>query len=441
MFFMFYEDSGLESVDVSAFDTSKVEDFKCMFDGCAKLKSLDLKHFDVRAGRNFSSMFYGCSSLESLDISGWTTPEATDLSGMFAYCGRLAEIDVSGFSTGKATNMGSMFLNCRGAEGLDVSGFDTSSALSMNYMFWNCSALESLELSGWDTSNVKEMHTMFSGCKALKSLDLSSFDMSKVTSSSSMLSGMDALGEIKTPKAAGTLSTPLPGLFCEKAADGSLDAGAAYNVLEEAPAGTMLYRYNGYTVIFCPDPSQTETATQRIERDADASLSLNTFTKEGFSFAGWMTYPWGSAADYADGETVRNIAPAGATMYLYALWERPRRFTFTIPAAASFTALSDGSFGAEIPYSISYTGNDADCVRVSATVGRLSDAFGNEVSTNCWNDKPTWFVMDGGGGTLNAETGCYEGTGVITVTVLSAYLDGISAGLYTGTLTVTVGFL
>ena len=146
-------------------------------------------------------------------------------------------------------------------------------------------------------------------------------------------------------------------------------------------------------------------------------------------------------ADYGDGETVTNPEPPGVAFRLYPVLKKARSFCLTIPARATLGLMESGSIGVEIPYSITYTGYNADCVRVTAEAGELSDAFGNGIPLNCWNDRPTWFVMEGGGGTLNEGTGNYEGTGVITVAVLSAYLEGIGAGLYTGTLTVTVGFL
>lgn len=91
----------LQKINVSCWDTSKVNSFKEKF-----------------------SRFY---SLQSLDASVWDTSSVTDMSNMFAFDSKF--------------------------EYLYASGWNTSSVTTMQHMFHACS-LVALDTSGWDVSNV-----------------------------------------------------------------------------------------------------------------------------------------------------------------------------------------------------------------------------------------------------------------------------------------------
>jgi surface protein len=70
---MFYNCSGLTSLDLSNFDTTNVTSMASMFSGCSGLTSLDLSNFDTTNVTSMSYMFYGCSKLTSLDLSNFDT--------------------------------------------------------------------------------------------------------------------------------------------------------------------------------------------------------------------------------------------------------------------------------------------------------------------------------------------------------------------------------
>jgi len=53
-------------------------------------------------------MFYDCSSLQSLDVSGFDTSQVIDMDHMFANCSSLEELDISGFDMSNAMNSGTM---------------------------------------------------------------------------------------------------------------------------------------------------------------------------------------------------------------------------------------------------------------------------------------------------------------------------------------------
>ena len=446
---LFQNLSALETLTFGTeLDTSNVTVIKSLFSRCSALKKLDLSMWDTAGVSSLQSVFYGCESLEEINLAGLDTANVTTMASMFYSCKQVARLDLSGFDTTKVTDMSRMFAECNALAEIDLSSFHTENVTNMHNMFYSCMQMTAVDLSGFDTAKVTDFGGMFYYCYRISELDLSTFDLQAATTTDSMLTSMGGLNKIITPAAVGELSTSIPAHFYKRDASGNLIYDQSYSTLESVPSCTALYRFIGATICFCIDRQESEVALQMIEKDVSAPLRLNTFEKEGYIFQGWQQYIGSTDgpvehARYSDGEVVTNINLEMDWPYtfLYAIWKPIRSFTFSIPASAQLTFLDTGVMGAEIPYSIVYTGNDADCVRVQTTAGKLTDAFSNEMTLNCWNTRPTWFVLEDGGGTLNEDTGFYEGTGVITVSVNSAYLEGERAGLYTGTLTVTVGYL
>ena len=183
---MFQDCRGLTSLDVSNFDTSNVTIMMQMFSGCSGLTSLDVTHFNTANVAGMGSMFYGCSGLTSLNLSNFNTASVTNMGYMFYGCTRLTSLNLSNFNTASVTNMGFMFQDCRGLTSLDVSNFNTAKVNNMSYMFYGCSGLTSLDVSNFNTANVTDMGYMFSRCSSLTSLDVSKFNTAKVTDMSYM---------------------------------------------------------------------------------------------------------------------------------------------------------------------------------------------------------------------------------------------------------------
>ena len=150
------------------------------FNGFSKVTSIDLSAFDTSKVTSMNNMFSNCSSLTILDLSDFNTLKVTDMSEMFSNCFSLTSLDLSNFNTKKVTDMNNMFSNCYSLSNLDVSNFHTTKVVDMGYMFSSCIKLSNINLSSFNTSKVKTMHGMFSNCKSLKSLNLSNFDTSKV---------------------------------------------------------------------------------------------------------------------------------------------------------------------------------------------------------------------------------------------------------------------
>ena len=88
--------------------------------------------------------------------------------------------------------------------------------------------------------------------------------------------------------------------------------------------GNLYYSYyyvaNNYTVHYNPNGGTGTMADQNFTYNVAQNLYENTFTRNGYTFAGWSTSAGGSKA-YNDGQSVNNLTTtANGTVNLYACW-------------------------------------------------------------------------------------------------------------------------
>ena len=218
MSYMFVYDSNLTSLDLSKFDTSMVDTFLYMFAGCTKLTSITgISNWKNNKATDMSYMFSSDENLTSLDLSKFDTSKVDNFSNMFAGCTKLTSIgglndavndDVNNWNTASASNMSFMFAYDRALNKLDLSKFDTSNVTTFNSMFYSCDKLDSIiGLSQWNTEDATDMSSMFAYDFSLKELDFSSSNQklkpsrfntspSKVENFSSMFAGCKVLKSI-----------------------------------------------------------------------------------------------------------------------------------------------------------------------------------------------------------------------------------------------------
>ena len=91
---MFDGDFKLTSLDLSTFNTSKVENMDWMFCACTNLESLTL-NFDTSKVVSMPNMFSTCSSLKILDLRSFDTRNCEDFTNMFMSCTNLLKIYAS----------------------------------------------------------------------------------------------------------------------------------------------------------------------------------------------------------------------------------------------------------------------------------------------------------------------------------------------------------
>ena len=131
----------------------------------SQAKSLDLSNFDTSKVNNMLGMFWS-SQATTLDISNFDTSNVTSMGSMF-HISQATILDVSGFNTSKVTNMYNMFASSK-AVTLDVSSFDTSNVTNMGYMFNNANNLKTIYVSSkFNIDTVTSSTNMFYGCTSL----------------------------------------------------------------------------------------------------------------------------------------------------------------------------------------------------------------------------------------------------------------------------------
>ena len=102
--YMFYECSGLTSLDLTPLKTDNVTNMTCMFFGCSGLTSLDLTPLKTDNVKYMSCMFYNCPSLTSLDLTPLKTGNVTNMSNMFSGCSGLTSLRTGDTFGVKATS-------------------------------------------------------------------------------------------------------------------------------------------------------------------------------------------------------------------------------------------------------------------------------------------------------------------------------------------------
>ena len=98
-----------------------------MFFYCTNLTSLDLSHFNTSKVNSMYNMLGYCQSLTSLDLSSFNTSQVISMSSMFDYCGNLRTIYVGdGWDTAVVTISQDMFKNCTSLVGGKGTTYDAN---------------------------------------------------------------------------------------------------------------------------------------------------------------------------------------------------------------------------------------------------------------------------------------------------------------------------
>ena len=101
------------------------------------------------------------SGLETMNLSDTRFANCTSFKYLFAGCKSLKTIDMHGLEAPSLTNCSYMFQNCTYLETINAANFNTSNCTDMQYMFDGCNNVTSVNLSGWNTAKVRKMDYMF----------------------------------------------------------------------------------------------------------------------------------------------------------------------------------------------------------------------------------------------------------------------------------------
>ena len=158
---------------------NKLKDINSLFEKCSNIYSIDLSNFDTSKVNDMGWMFYNCHKLKEIKgINKFNSNQVTKMNSMFQQCNELEYLDLSNFDTSKVNDMGFMFNHCHKLKEIKgINKFNTNQVTKMKAMFQECNELEYLDLSNFDTSKVNDMGWMFNKCHKLKFLNLLNFSL------------------------------------------------------------------------------------------------------------------------------------------------------------------------------------------------------------------------------------------------------------------------
>ena len=102
-----------------------------------------------------SYMFYNCDKIISIDLSSFNSSKVNNMRYMFHGCTNLRYINFTNIITKNVYNMERIFYSCYKLNYLDLSNFDTRNVIYTDFMFYNAKNLEKIIFSKmFDTTNV-----------------------------------------------------------------------------------------------------------------------------------------------------------------------------------------------------------------------------------------------------------------------------------------------
>lgn len=147
------------------------------------------------------------------------------------------------------------------------------------------------------------------------------------------------------------------------------------------------------------------TASQTLTSGQQAALTANGFTKPGYQFRGWATSASGAVV-YTDKQTVGDLASsAGATVTLYAVWNRYRAAGDTIAPIVSYDFEDD-----------------------TGTTVADSSGSGN---SGTWSGTPSYGAgVAGKAAFVNSPAGSVQGVNFFTLPLIAGKTDASSSFSY-----------
>lgn len=193
-------------IDMTHWDSSKVEDVTLMFNNTTSLNEIDLTGTNFSKVKNFNNMFRRSGIKRIKGLESLRTDSAVYLdngtkdpyNAMFAVCRNLTDDSFGNLAAWDTSKMKyiSLFKGCKSITELHgIETWDTSSVVSLAGFFGGCNLNKTPNLSKWNTENVTNLDD-FLGGNSVTDIDLSSWNVSNVTSIMGFLSNMSSLQNV-----------------------------------------------------------------------------------------------------------------------------------------------------------------------------------------------------------------------------------------------------
>ena len=267
---------------------------------------------DSSSRTSLAYMFNDCNNLESIDLSAFNTSNATDMKRMFGGCKKLKNIDVTNFDTTNVKSMYWMFRSNESLTNIDLSNFNTSNVENMFGMFVSSINIKTITLGeNFDTSKVKNMGNMFYNVRKLTTIYAKhDFALMNGVNSTNMFYNDTNL--------VGAAGTEYEKTFDSKYANKTY---AKIANMEQSGYFTLASENIYYTVLFNSNGGVGTMSSQKLMFGHNAVLNKNTYTREDYTFIGWNTKPDGTGTTYKDETSVIDITSNGL-ITLYAMWHK-----------------------------------------------------------------------------------------------------------------------
>lgn len=193
-------------IDMTHWDSSKVEDVTLMFNNTTSLNEIDLTGTNFSKVKNFNNMFRKSGIKRIKGLESLRTDSAVYLdngtkdpyNAMFAVCRNLTDDSFGNLAAWDTSKMKyiSLFKGCESITELHgIETWDTSSVVSLAGFFSACKLNKTPNLSKWNTENVTNLDGFLEG-NSVTDIDLSSWNVSNVTSIMGFLSRMSSLQNV-----------------------------------------------------------------------------------------------------------------------------------------------------------------------------------------------------------------------------------------------------
>ncbi len=168
--------SYMKSLDLSSFDTSKVENFEGMINSNA-IESLNVSGFKFDSCQSLISFIRG-NKLTEINISGIDVSKCKTIKAFITYCSSLEHLDCTSFNPKNVRELQNVFCNNASLQSIKFGEFqpgidNEDNRLYFNKMFLDCPSLEKIDCSTFNLPKNKERveyESMFSGCKSLRTI-------------------------------------------------------------------------------------------------------------------------------------------------------------------------------------------------------------------------------------------------------------------------------
>lgn len=157
-----------EFTNIEKLNLSQCKGFGYVFQNCSSVESLDLSAWNTSAAQTMSAIFHGCSALKTLNVSGWDTSKVMRMNGAFRDTVSLTSLDLHSWNTQACTTFQYMFAKSAVTD-LDLSRFSLQSGSDFQHAFREFSG-KTIDMSGWEPPKIVNIYGAFHGAKNLTTI-------------------------------------------------------------------------------------------------------------------------------------------------------------------------------------------------------------------------------------------------------------------------------